>query len=53
MGKKYRVPQQRQTPDFDGIVKQLPQTTGAGVSGLFERLWWFVAPMLISFVETE
>ena len=44
--------QQRQTPDFDGIVKQLPQTTGAGGRILFELLWWVTAPMLISLVET-
>jgi hypothetical protein len=50
--KKYRVPQQRQTPDFDGVVKQVPQVLRI-TFGLLDCLWWFTAPMLTSFVATE
>jgi len=50
---KYRVPQQRQTPDFDETVKHFPQITGARGAGLLDFLWWVTAPMLISLVDIE
>jgi hypothetical protein len=46
------LPQQRQTPDFDNVVKQVPQVLRI-TFGLLDCLCGFTAPTLASFVATE